>query len=114
MNVSSRLDVSHAAAVEFAALTGAVAFQRALLADGVGAVEDPVLPGGEATEDARLHRLRPGETQVGLEAGHRVGREASALLQEDAHLVLPIDVVEGEGDETKPRRGRGVERLANL
>ncbi len=46
----------------------------------------------------------PAKAQVRLQAGHRVGREARALLQEDAHLVLPIDVVEGEGDEPEPRR----------
>src|SRR5438067_2001658 len=39
----------------------AVERQRALLADGVGPLEDPVLPGGEAAEDLGLHRLRAGE-----------------------------------------------------
>src|SRR5262245_39971534 len=37
----------HAAAVEL---------QRALGADRVGTLEDPVLPGGQAAEDFRLHR----------------------------------------------------------
>src|SRR5581483_2112108 len=37
---------SHSPHVERRLLAGAVAFERALVADGVGALEDPVLPGG--------------------------------------------------------------------
>src|SRR5438093_9224975 len=44
-----------------------VDFQRALLADGVRPLEDPVLPGRQPSEDLRLHRLGPGEPQVCLE-----------------------------------------------
>ena len=46
---------------------GAVAFQRACLTDRVRPLENPVLPGGQSAEDPRLHRLRAGEAQVGLQ-----------------------------------------------
>ena len=58
----------------------------------------------------RLHRLRPAEAQVRLQAGEAVGREARALLQEHPDLVLPVDVVEREGDEAERLGGFGVER----
>ena len=61
-----------------------------------------------------FHRLRPAEAQIRLQAGEAVGREARALLEEDADLVLPVDVVEREGDETELFRRLGVERLADL
>src|SRR5438132_5603930 len=73
-------------------LTGAVAFERAFLADRVGALEDPVLPGSEAGKDFRFHGLGTCETQVGFETGEAVGREARALFKEHAHLV-PVDVI---------------------
>src|SRR6516164_7256064 len=85
--------------IEHRLLPGAVAFQRALVADRVRALEDPVLPGGQPREDLRLHRLRPAEAQVRLHAGERVGGEARALLEENPDLVLPVDIVEREGDE---------------
>src|SRR5271163_1342962 len=100
------------APVEFAARAGAVALQRAAVADGVGTLEDPVLPGREAAEDSGFHRFRPGEAKVRLHAGHRVGREAGALLEEDAHFVFPIQVVEDEGDEAEAVGFVGSQRLA--
>ncbi len=42
-----------------------------------------------------------GEAQIRLQAYLSVGGEAGALLEEDAHLVLPVDVVTGEGDEAQ-------------
>src|SRR5687768_4187122 len=42
---------SHPLRIEHGPLPSAVAPQRALLADGVWALEDPVLPGGEPRED---------------------------------------------------------------
>src|SRR5262245_31958380 len=105
---------SHPPRIERRLLAGAVAPERALLADRVGALEDPVLPGGEAGEDLRLHGFGAAEAQIGLEPGEAVGREARALLQEHADLVLPVDVVEREGDEALPRGRFGVERLADL
>ena len=97
--------------VEAGLLAGAVDLERALLADGVRALEDPVLPGGEAAEDARHHVLLAGEAQVRLQAGQRVGRHRGALLERDADLVVPVDVVGRGGDEAERERGVGVERL---
>src|SRR5690348_15156270 len=62
--------------VERRLLPGPVLPQRPVLADRVGPLEDPVLPRGQPREDLRLHGLRPGEAQVRLHAGERVGREA--------------------------------------
>src|SRR5262245_19758227 len=105
---------SHSSRVEYRLLAGAVAPQRALLADRVGTLEDPVLPGGEARKYFRFHGLRPAETQARLHTGERIGREARALLKEHADLVLVVDVVEREGDEAELLRGFGIDRLADL
>src|SRR5712671_2952513 len=99
---------SNSLGVEHGLLAGPVATQRALFADGVGALKDPVLPGGEPGKDFRFHCLRPAEAEVCLEAGEAVGREARALLEKDADLILPVDVVEGEGDETELGRTLGI------
>src|SRR5713226_7555137 len=103
----------HPLRVEHRLLAGAVAAQRAFLADRVRPLEDPVLPRGEAGEDFRFHGLGPAETQVRFETGERVGRKARALLEEDADLVLPVDVVEREGDEAERFRLFRVERLSD-
>src|SRR5689334_19581833 len=84
--------------IEFRLLAAAVAPQRAFLADRVRALEYPVLPRGQTRKDFRFHGLRPDEAQIGFHAGEAVGREAGALLLEDADLVVPVDVVEREGD----------------
>ena len=76
LEIMARLDPIRAPPVERGPALAAVGRERALLADGVGTLEDPVLPGGEAAEDLRLHRFGAGEAQVGLHAGERVGREA--------------------------------------
>src|SRR4051812_10795789 len=91
------------------ALTGAVAAQCSLGASGVGPLEDPVLPGGEPAEDLRLGRLPAGEAEVGLHAGQRVGGEAGALFDEEADLVLPVDVVGGAGHQPQLQCRGGVE-----
>src|SRR5262245_15799273 len=57
--------------------------ERAVGSDGVGTLEDPVLPRRQTAEDLRLHRLRPDEAVVGLHPGQGVGREAGAFLQRD-------------------------------
>src|SRR5689334_504011 len=80
---------SDAVPVEARLVAGAVDLQRAAFADRVRADEDPVLPRGQAAEDARLHRLRAGKAQVRFHAGQRVGRHARALLERDADLVVP-------------------------
>src|SRR5213076_3221387 len=74
--------------------------------------EDPVLPRREAAEYLGLERLRAGETEVRLQAGQRVGAHRRALLDRQAHLLLPVEVVGGEGDETGLVGGRGVEGAA--
>src|SRR5919202_2288570 len=86
-------------AIEARLHAGAVAFERAVLADGVRALEDPVLPGRQAAEDLGLHGLGAGEAQIGLHGRQGVGREARALFEHDADLVVPIHVVEREGHE---------------
>ena len=95
----------HAAAVEL---------QRALLADRVRPLEDPVLPGGQTAENLGFHRLRAGEAQIGLHAGHGVGREAGALLQHHAHLVVPVEVLVSHGDQAELGGLFAVDRLADL
>src|SRR5215475_7979393 len=92
------LDSCH---VETRLLAAAVASERAVLADRVGALEDPVLPCSQPREDLRFHGLGPDEAQIRFHAGEAVGREAGALLQEHAHLVIPVDIVEREGDEAE-------------
>src|SRR6476661_2925319 len=100
---------SHPLRIEHGLLARAVAAQCALFADGVGALEDPVLPGREPGKDLRFHGFRPAEAKVRLQAGEAVWREARALLEEDADLVLPVDVVEREGDEAEFCRSLGTE-----
>src|SRR2546430_8772377 len=89
------------ARVERRLLAGAVALERALFADGVGALENPVLPRGEASEDFRFHGLGAAEAQIGFEPRQAVGGKACALLQKHADLVLPVDVVERDRKSTR-------------
>src|SRR6201982_34276 len=103
---------SHPARIERRLLAGAVALERALLADGVGALKNPVLPSGEAGEDFRFHGLRAAEAQIGFEPAEAVGGKARALLEKHADLVLPVDVVEREGHETESLSRLGTEHLA--
>src|SRR5215210_2533940 len=60
----TRAAPSHPLVIEHRALAGAIAAQRAFLADCVGALKDPVLPRGEAREDFRFHRFRPTKPQI--------------------------------------------------
>src|SRR3989442_15779556 len=85
--------------IELRLLAGATAAQRAVFADRIGALEDPVLPRRAAREDFRIHGFGPDEAQVRFHAGEAVGRERPALLQEHAHLAGPIDVADREADE---------------
>src|SRR5450432_2830102 len=85
--------------VELGALGLSVERQRALLSRCVGTYEDPVLPCGEAREDLRLHRLGAAEAQVLLHARQGIRRHARALLEGDADLVVPVDVVGGIRDK---------------
>src|SRR2546430_3247945 len=92
------LRTSHPLPIERRLLSFSIDLQSALLAHRVGTLEDPVLPRGEPPEDARLHRLAPAEAQVRFQAGERVGRHRGALLDRDADLVGPVDVVGCGGD----------------
>src|SRR5712691_4335518 len=103
----------HPLRIEARALAGAVTFQRTLLARRVRALKDPVLPGAEAAEDAGLHGLRPGEAQIGLEPGQRVGRKARPLVEREADFVVPINVVIARGDEAQRLGLPGIERRAD-
>src|SRR5258707_10844423 len=87
-----------------------VHFERALLADRVWPLKDPVLPRREPPEDLRLHRLRAGEAKVGFETRHCVWRKRRARLDRLAHLVVPVDFVRCERDEPGLLGLRGVER----
>ena len=87
--------------VEFAADTCAVSLESTRFAHRVGALENPVLPRAQPAEYARLHGFGTGESKVGFHSGQGVGREAGALFQENPDVVLPVNVIESEGDETK-------------
>src|ERR1039457_7573488 len=102
MFMAASLPELNPAGVEYRLLAGAVALARPFLADRVGALENPVLPRAQPGEDFRFHGLRSGKAQIGFEPGQAVGRKARALFEEDAHLVVPVDVVEREGDEKEP------------
>src|SRR6266498_4226946 len=97
---------SDAVPVESRLVAGAEYLQRAGLAHGIRAAENPVLPRGKAAEDARFHRLDDAEAQVRFHAGQRVGRQAGALLERDPDLLGPVELVGGGGDEAE------LERLA--
>src|ERR671923_1623902 len=58
--------------VELGTRLRAVRRQRALLADRVWTLEDPVLPRGQAAENFRLHCFRPGEPEIRFHPGQRV------------------------------------------
>src|SRR3954451_23868533 len=79
--------VLHPRHIELRLLAGAVAAQRAVFADCVGALKNPVLPRREAREDFRFHGLGAYEAQIGFHAGEAIGRERRAFLQEHPHLV---------------------------
>src|SRR3954468_6869906 len=107
----SWMDSLNAFPIELGLRAGPVNLQGALLADRVRAVEDPVLPRREAAEDAGEHGLRAGEAQARLHAGKRIGRKARALLDGEADLVFPVELVRRRGDEAELSRGGSVEEL---
>src|SRR5260221_7759490 len=100
--------------IELRLPAGPEEFESAMLADRVGPVEDPILPGRETAEDLGLHRLAPGEAQARLHAGEGVGRQAGTLFDGEADLVLPIELVRRHGDEAESEGRPGVEHLAIL
>ena len=60
-------------------------------------------------EDLGLHRLGPDEAEVGFHAREGIGGEAVALLEREAHLVVPVDVVGNERDQLGVECRRCVE-----
>src|SRR5580700_9670593 len=84
---------SYPLGIELRLAAATVARQRARFTHSIRPLEDPVLPRREPAEDLRFHGFRPGEAQIGLEPRQAVGRKARTLFQEDADLVLPVDVV---------------------
>ena len=64
---------SDALPVEFRLVPRAEDLERALFTGGVGPVEDPVLPGGEAREDFGVQRFGAGEAEARLHAGQCIG-----------------------------------------
>src|SRR5882724_3905140 len=91
----------HPRHIELRLLAGAVTAQRTVLADRVGALEDPVLPRRQPRKDFRLHGLGTYEAQIGFHAGQAVGRKTGAFLEEHPHLVVPVDIVERESDKAE-------------
>src|SRR5580704_4274854 len=102
---------SYSSLVEARLAAGAVEPQRALFADRIRPLEDPILPGGQPRKDLRFHCLWTAEAKVGLQAGEAVGGETRALLQKQADLILPIDVVESKRHKTELFRPLRVELL---
>src|SRR5260370_31500168 len=103
--MSLMLASSHSSRVEHRLLAGAVAPERALLADRIGTLEDPVLPGGEAGEDFRLHGLGATEAPGGLEPGQTVRGKAPALLQAHAAPALVVHFIPRERGQAGPLAG---------
>src|SRR5277367_3219707 len=87
--------------IELRPLAGAVAAQRAVLANRVGALKDPVLPRRQAGKDFRFHGFGSDEAQIGFHAGERIGRETGALLEKHPDLVIPVDIVKRKGDKAE-------------
>src|SRR2546430_17098755 len=98
--------VSHARPVELGLLARPKQLEGSVLADRVRPAEDPVLPGGEPAENTRRHALAAAEAQILFEARQRIGRERGALLDGDAQLIVPVDLVRGSGTEPQPQRAR--------
>src|ERR1022692_3598565 len=103
--------ISDSLPVVVRALPGPVAAQRAARPRGIGPLEDPVLPGREPAEYLRLAGFRAGEAEVGLHAGQRVGGEAGALLDHQPDLIVPVQPIQGLGDQAEPHRVCGGQVL---
>src|ERR1700745_2632785 len=100
--------------IEARLLAGPIAPQGALFADRVGTLENPVLPGGQPRKNLRFHRFRTDEAKIRPHAGKAVRGEARALLEEHADLVIPVDIVERKGNESKLLGFFSIERRADF
>src|ERR1700722_10495026 len=97
---ASVAEVSDPLPIKSGSLAFAVSFQRTFLADGIGADENPVLPGGQASEYTGFHGFVDPETQVGFHTRQGIGRQTRPFFDGQTHFVVPIDVVGGRGDQT--------------
>src|ERR1700735_1145279 len=93
------------------ALAGAITAQRPPRSGRVGPLEDPVLPCREPAEDFRFACFWAGKPEVGFHSGQGIGGEACPLLDDQAHLVGPVKVVGGLGDQAEPG-GVGCRKVA--
>src|SRR5690349_16789619 len=109
--VQSPVGALYPVPVELRLRAASVYLERAMLADRVGSAEDPVLPRAQPAVYARFHALLAGKAEIRFHAGERIGREARALLERDAHLVVPIELVRREGDQAQGRGRRSIEIL---
>src|SRR5882724_2646106 len=90
--------------VEFHGRASSVNFQRSACADGVGADEDPVLPGGQATEDARLQSFPRTKSQVCFKPCQGIRRLRRTRLDGLADFVFPIEIIGRGGNQPGGKR----------
>ena len=86
---------------------------RALVADCVGTLEDPVLPGGEATEDARGQNSGPSKRRfasIAVRASGLIDARSSTAMRISSAQSISSGML---GGEAKIEGGVGVECLAN-
>src|SRR5471032_243679 len=107
-------DASDAIEVELRLAALAVHLESALLAHGVRPIEDPVLPGRQTPEDARLHRLDAVEAQVGLKARERIRRHGRAFFNSNPDLVGPVDIVRRRSNQSETLRLDRQDPLSDL
>src|SRR5207248_112437 len=111
---AGRWNASNPLPTEVRLNAAAIALERAVVADRIGALEDPVLPRAQAAEDLGLHRLRAGEAQVCLHRAQRIRREAGAPLEHDPQFVVPVEILDRGGDEPERFGHLRFERRADL
>src|SRR6267143_5271342 len=85
--------------VEFYGSAGAVDFQGTVCSHGVGANKNPVLPDRKPAKNTGFERFGWTESQIGFEAGERVGRLRGAGFDGLANFVFPIEVIGCGSDE---------------
>ena len=78
---------------------GAEQLERAVFAHGIGANENPVLPGRETSEDFRLQGLAPANRRFASRPVNASGDSAGALLDRESNLVFPVEFVGRGRDE---------------
>src|SRR5690606_34803276 len=77
----------------------AVQTEPALLARCSGTVEDPVLRGAEAAENAGFHGFARSGAQVGFKGGEGIWRQCTALFKRQTYFIVPIQAVQGVRDQ---------------